>query len=360
MTEVKYLAIVEWAKDEIRKQAMVSGQKFYSESELCKIHSVSRQTVRQALLQLERDNIVWRERGSGTYVRSLKHEPAKQVLTVGVISTYFSDYIFPNIVTGIEKVLSKNNAAMQLATTQNLVAEEARALKAMLAQSVDALIVEPSKSALPNPNMALYEDVRSRGVPLVFFNAKYPWSDFPCVAIDDVAAGYMATKHLIRLGHEKISGIFMSDNMQGHKRYQGFINCLNDCSVPMPEQHVLWFSTNDSADMFSLSKNVLLALLKSSTAVVCYNDQLAVKMLGFCKSNKLSVPEDISLIGIDDSNLSKICETPLSTIRHPQQLLGEKAAEILIQAALKPGSRPEGKLFAPKLIERMSTKAPRG
>ena len=232
MDNFKYLEIVEWAKRTIAERGLVAGERFFSEAELCDIHKVSRQTVRQALALLESQNILWRKHGSGTFVQAAERRLDKQSLTVGVISTYFSDYIFPSIVTGIERVFSQHNVAMQLATTHNQVAEEARALSGMLSQRIDGLIVEPSKSALPNPNMALYEEIKARKIPLVFFNSKYPWADFPCVAMDDTAAGHLATQHLISLGHEKISSMFVSDDIQGHLRYQGFLKSLNDNGIP--------------------------------------------------------------------------------------------------------------------------------
>jgi GntR family transcriptional regulator of arabinose operon len=151
----------------------------------------------------------------------------------------------------------------------------------------------------------------------------------------------------------------MSDNIQGHKRYQGFIKCLGDCGFSMPEWQVLWFSTNDRENLFTLSKDRVLAMLRDNTAVVCYNDQVAVQMMEFCRNNGLQVPDDVSLVGIDDSNLAKICEVPLTSIRHPKQLLGEQVAETLFQNIITPGAQSEGKLFAPKLIERMSSKPPR-
>ncbi len=149
MDDYKYLAIAEWAKRIIEERSLAAGDRFFSEAELCEIHNVSRQTVRAALAVMESENIIRRRQGSGTFVQSPGR--AKSGFTVGVISTYFSDYIFPGIVTGIEQVLSRRHAVMQLATTRNLVAEEARALRSMLAQDIRGLIIEPSKSALPNP-----------------------------------------------------------------------------------------------------------------------------------------------------------------------------------------------------------------
>ena len=179
MEDYKYLTIVEWVKEYITKEKLRPNDRFLSEKELCAIHGVSRQTVRQALKCLESENILCRVRGSGTFVKASTISPVARVNRVGVVSTYFSDYIFPHIVTGIESVLNESGIAMQLSITHNQVMEEAQALKTMIANGVQGLIVEPSKSALPNPNMELYQEIKSKNIPLVFFNAKYPWADFP-------------------------------------------------------------------------------------------------------------------------------------------------------------------------------------
>jgi GntR family transcriptional regulator of arabinose operon len=352
----KYLAIVEWAKETIVEKRMGAGDRFFSEAELCEIHGVSRQTIRQALDVLERQGILARKRGSGTYVKATYGGEAKEAVKIGVISTYFSDYIFPSIVTGIERVLAKNNTSIWLSTTRDMAYEETRALREMLSQNVSGLIVEPSKSALPNPNTELYDEIRKRGIPLVFFNTKYPWADFPCVAMDDVAAGYIVTKHLISQGHRKIAGIFTFDDMQGHSRYQGFMKAFEENDIADAEKRVLWYSTNDRVTMFESSRARIIELLKGSTAVVCYNDSLAVSLLDFCGKEGYKVPADISVTGIDDSKLATVCEPRLTTARHPQQKLGEATATLLIEMLRSGSNTADDIIFAPKLIERKSTK----
>ncbi len=356
MDDYKYLSIVNWAKEIIIEKNLIAGDKFFSETELCDIHKVSRQTVRHALAYMERQGILSRKQGSGSFIQSPNAIPAeKNSKLVGIVSTYFSDYIFPSIVTGIERVLTNNNVSMQLMTTSNQVAEEARALEKMLAQNVGGLIVEPSKSALPNPNMALYNEIRARDIPLVFFNAKYSWSGSPLVAMDDYAAGQIATEHLISLGHRKITGIFVFDNMQGHKRYQGFMNSLIKHNILMPEKRVLWFPAAEQSGLFSKSESELSSLLDDSTAVVCYNDSLAVDLLRFCKQQGRNVPGDLSVVGIDDSNLARICEIPLTSVQHPKQQLGETAATILLEQMTNPSYKAKDMLFLPKLIKRTSS-----
>lgn len=355
MDDFKYLTIVDWAKNYIAAEGLAAGEKFFSEKELCDIHNVSRQTVRQAMMLLEGENIIRRKRGSGTFVKSAINSAVRNNYNVGVISTYFSDYIFPSIVTGIESVLSAHNVGMQLAITHNQVFEESQALKTMLSQNIKGLIVEPSKSALPNPNMKLYEEISSLNIPVVFFNAKYPWAKFPCVAMDDVAAGRIVTDHLFSLGHKKISGMFTLDDIQGHKRYQGFISAFEKHKIQTGEQNVLWFYTGEKSTLFTLSRERILALLGNSTAVVCYNDSLAVSLLDFCRKEKIKVPEDISIVGIDNSKLSRVCKVPLTTVSHPHQLVGQRAAERLFEIIDNPKAAAiSDELFTPELVIRSS------
>ena len=357
MNDFKYLAIVDWAKKTIKENGFETGDKFYSETELCEIHNVSRQTVRQALAVMENERIIHRRQGSGTFVQAPGLNVETRNVTVCVVSTYFSDYIFPDIITGIEHVLAKNSITLQLATTRNLVEEEERALQVMLAQDFRGLIIEPSKSALPNPNGALYEEIRARNIPLVFFNAKYPHSDFPCVAMDDVAAGSIVAEHLISLGHRDISAILLSDDMQGHKRYQGFTKSMRESGIPGAEQRAMWFSTQERASFFTHSADRVLALLNDSTAVICYNDSLAVDLLEFCRQRGISVPHELSVVGIDDSNQGRICEIPLTTVRHPHRQLGERAAELLLEMIANPSRNTGDILFSPELVVRASTAA---
>lgn len=356
MEDYKYNSIVDWVKNYIADNHLKPDDRFLTEKELCEIHNVSRQTVRQALMMLESDNIIKRVRGSGTFVSSGTRSAAAMTGTVGVISTYFSDYIFPHIITGIESVLNDAGCPIQLAITHNLGFEEAHALRNMLAGNVSGLIVEPSRSALPNMNIGLYEEIRQSGIPLVFFNAKYDWSDAPCVAMDDVAAGRMAADYLFDCGHRKLSGFFVFDNLQGHNRYRGFIESCIAHGETEVEKNVFWYAAGSSAKVFAYEKKRVLELLESSTAIVCYNDMMALELLKFCRKNGIRVPEDISVVGIDDSKYSTLGEVPLTSVRHPHSVLGEAAARALLRYMEEPYAHQNDIIFTPELVVRNSVK----
>ena len=356
MDNYKYLMIVDWVKNRIVSENLKPNDRFLTEKQLCEIHGVSRQTVRQALMKLESENVLVRVRGSGTFVGGRADIPSAASVkgNIGVVSTYFSDYIFPHIVTGIESVLNNSGCTMQLAITHNQVSEERQALEGMLANGVQGLIVEPSKSALPNPNRGLYDKLRANNIPIVFFNAKYPWSDLPCVAMDDEAAGRIVTDYLFDCGHKQIAGIFALDDIQGHLRYSGFMNSCLAHGVNDSERNVYWFAASERGTMFAYARDKLLELFRGKTAVVCYNDKLAIRVLGLCRENGLKVPENISVVGIDDSRYASICEVPLTTVHHPHRLLGEAAANTILEMINNRSFTAENKLFTPELIVRNS------
>ncbi|MCH5194305.1 MAG: GntR family transcriptional regulator [Oscillospiraceae bacterium] len=354
MENYKYLSVIEWAKEYIKTQKLRQGDRFPSENELCGIHGVSRQTVRQALLHLESEGVISRVRGSGTFVKGGFSDEPKGPGSIGVISTYFSDYIFPYIVTGIEEVLTAAGYSMQLATTHNEVSEETQALENMIRSGVQGLIVEPSASALPNPNTELYREIKEKNIPLVFFNAKYPWSDMPCVAMDDEAAAKTVTDYLFECGHRRISGMFTFDDIQGHKRYSGFMKSCIGHGLRSPEKNVFWYAAAGGSRVFGLAPKRILELIESSAAVVCYNDKMAVDLLQFCKEQGISVPGDISVAGIDDSRYASICDVPLTTARHPHSRLGEAAARTLLDMIENRSLQHHDVIFTPELIVRDS------
>lgn len=360
MDNYKYLMIVDWAKEYIAKNDLAPNNRFLTEKQLCEIHGVSRQTVRQALMKLENDGVIVRMRGSGTFVaerhENVAAEPVQIKGNIGVISTYFSDYIFPHIVTGIESVLNTSGCTMQLAITHDQVSEERQALESMLANGVQGLIVEPSKSALPNPNTELYAQMQRNNLPVLFFNARYPWADIPCVAMDDEVAGRIAADHLFDNGHRRIAGIFALDDLQGHLRYKGYMQSCMAHGVSDCEKNVYWFATSERSEMFHYAKDRLLELIDGNTAVVCYNDKLAIRLLRLLKESDISVPDDISVVSIDDSRYASICEVPLTSVHHPHKKLGEAAAKMLLEMIKTGTTTAEDKLFVPQLVTRSSVR----
>lgn len=351
----KYVQLSESFKDNILANGLEPGDKFYTEHSLSQMYNVSRQTVRNAISLLINEQILESRQGSGTYIAAPVYSKNYLSKTIGVIITYFDQYIFPSIINGIESIISGNGYNMQLASTRNDIDNEARALRAMIDAGVDAFIIEPTKSALPNGNKYLYDEISSKNIPLIFMNSYYPKMNFPYVALDDGKAGYMATKHLIDCGHTKIALCLKSDDIQGHLRYRGAMEAAKDNNITISSEHVFWFSTED-IKYLEEDNNRILRYLKNCTAIFCYNDQIAGKLFTILNEKGYNIPEDYSIISIDDEKQATAYSPNLTTIVHPKKLLGIKIATSVFK--ILAGEKCNDNIyFEPELIIRDSVKA---
>ncbi len=329
----KYQAVADALRRDIAAGVYQDGETLLTEAELKIRFGVSRQTVRQAIALLESDGLVIRRRGSGTYV---SHGPRKRtgVVQVGVITTYITDYIFPSIVRGIESVLSTENCMMSLSATYNHTSRERVLLERFLESPVDGLIIEGTKTALPNPNIALYEKLWERNIPFLFINGFYPQLHHSThVVTDDEAGGRLAVESLAAKGHTRIAGIFKSDDMQGHLRYQGFSAALQGLGLPVRDENICWFTTENKLTFLGegTGKAFLSRLRGHVDALVCYNDEIALRLMDALKEAGLSVPEDVSLISFDNSAYAGICTPRLSSLSHPKDEFGRIAASKLLK-----------------------------
>lgn len=354
----KYVQLSAWIKEKIYEEGLEKGDKFYTEHSLSQMYRVSRQTVRRAINLLISEQILESRQGSGTYIATHiathMHTKRHSSKIIGVIVTYFDEYIFPRIINGIESVISSNGYNMQLASTRNNVKNEARALRAMLDAGVDAFIIEPTKSALPNGNKYLYDELYNKNIPIIFLNSYYPEMDFPHVSLDDVKAGYLATKYLIDNGHNKIALCLKLDDIQGHLRYRGAMTAANENNITISMENVLWFATEDIKYLAEDSSRIL-RYIKNCTALFCYNDQIAAKILKVLEKKGYNIPEDYSIISIDDDKLAAAYSPPLTTIVHPKELVGIETAKSIFR--LISGEKCNTNIdFEPELVIRNSVK----
>ena len=299
----KYLRLANLIKEKIESNELKNGEKLYSENQLSLMFSMSRQTVRRGVDILEQEGLVERIQGSGTYIKYSKVERAK-TLNIAVVTTYVDRYIFPNIIREIEKVVSKAGFFTQITFTYNTIEREASILQSFLDNNVvDGIIMEPTKSGLPNPNINLYEELKRRGIPIIFINCYYPNLDLPHVSMDDKQAGLLAVKYLIKAGHTNIGGIFKADDRQGHFRYTGLIKGMLDEGLKINEKNIIWIDTEDINNM-EQNEDRILTRLRGCTGCVCYNDEVAVPVVRMCNKHNIHIPEQLSIVSIDDSDLA--------------------------------------------------------
>lgn len=348
----KYHQLKEYLKNQITRGDLLPGEKLTSENTLARQFNLSRHTVRQALGELENEGYIYREKGRGTFCS----RPKTNAQSIAVLTTYISDYIFPSIIGGIEEILSTAGYNLILANTNNNKTKEAQYLENFLNQKIDALIIEPTKSALDNSNIKYYQELEARGIPYLMINAFYPDLDPAYLIMDDAQGAYLATTHLLQLGHRRVAGIFKDDDLQGVNRQTGFLSALKDHGIPENTAVIGNYSTEQMGTYpYQFIRSLLQKDLRP-TAVVCYNDQIALEVLEAIRNEGLKVPDDISVVGYDDSSLATATEIKLTTVRHPKADMGRQAAHNIVEMLTGHIEKPRF-IYPSELIVRSSCRS---
>lgn len=324
----KYESVALSIKEEINNGCLPDGTVLPTEEQISKKYNVSRQTVRLALAQLVEERLIVKRQGSGSTV--MRGGISEKSGIIAVVATYIDDYIFPTQLREINEILSANRYTAVLAATQNRVSTERAVLQDLLSRNVDGIVIEGTKTAVPNPNFDLYEKLFKKNIPVVFFNSYYPGlKGSLSVCADNYGGGYMLVKKLLGEGHRKIAGYFKSDDIQGHERYSGFINALYESDIIIPDENVVWYTTESKKRLFSNAETTL-SRIGDATAVVCYNDEIAINLIKFLLSVGKRVPEDIAVVSFDNSNLSEISPVRISSLSCDIGKVGAIAAKKLI------------------------------
>ncbi|SDM48776.1 transcriptional regulator, GntR family [Paenibacillus jilunlii] len=358
--KTKYQVIFDDIKSNILSGAYNVGEQIPTESALQEMYNVSRQTVRKAILELSNEGFLRSEKGSGTYVSNQfrnKSGGSSNNKTIGVITTYISDYIFPSIIRGIEGRLNEDNYSLLLASTNNDVAQEKKALEMMLSFGVEGLIIEPTKSNLYNPNIAYYLSFKEQDVPFIMINAYYEELEVPFFCLDDVQSSYLATKELISKGHTQIGIIAKMDDLQGKYRMKGYIKALGEAKLRFHPEQVLSFDTETKHELSANLKNFLSENREVLTAIVCYNDEVGLEAVNVCRQLDIAIPGDLSIIGQDNSYIAKNASIKLTTLTHPQEQMGRDAAEWVIKKLQGKKDLRSSTYYQPVLIQGETVRA---
>lgn len=355
---IKYKQIKAKIKEWIHEEKIKPNEKLQSENELVELFQVSRHTIRQALNELVHEGWLYRQQGRGTFCSDrVEKEPPQLDKTIGIITTSITDYIFPSIIGGIESYLSDRGYNLLLASTNHDTARERKCLDNMLSQKLDGLIVEPTKSAIYNPNLNTYLTIEKNKIPYVMINAAYSELQPASLTVDDEAGGFLAAEHFIKLGHRKIGGVFKIDDLQGVNRMKGFMKAHREYNIPIQPDTIITFMTEDqSTNLYEQMKNVLTDR-EHPTAFFCYNDHISIGLLDAIREKGFRVPEDISIIGFDDSHLALASEVKMTTITHPKVDMGKLAAKLIVDA-IENGKEltiSDSFIFSPELVIRNST-----
>lgn len=304
------------------------GDPIPSERQLSKDLGVSRYTVRQALRSLEDSGYLRRVQGHGTFVssrRGREGDPGK----IGVILTYCSQELISKILAGIEETLSAEGFTMSFADSRNDPRKETELITRFLREGVSGLILMPADDEKGSPVLAR---LKREGFPFVLVDRKLEDLHVDCVASDNIAGAYQAVEYLIKLGHRRIGFVRdrFSETSSIKERVHGYKQALMDYNLPYDPELVCGYDLRLPQDAKSA---ILYHFIQRTqvTAICAVHDDMAIDIVKMCRVQNVKIPEDLSVIGFDNLEITEHLEVPLTSVAQFPHLMGAQAAQLLVR-----------------------------
>lgn len=277
---------------------------------------------------------------------------------VGLVVPELTNPVFPAFAQTIETLLSEHGYTAILCTQSPGGTTEDDYVEMLLDHAVDGIVFVSGLHADTHASTDRYERLRGRGVPLVLVNGFAEGVDAPFVSPDDAASVELSVRHLVSLGHRRVGLAIGPDRfVPARRKVAAFTEAL--------VRHGLATDLDDAAEhvvttLYRVEGGQAAAaeLLDSGhTGIVCGSDLMALGAIRAARARGLRVPEDLSVVGYDDSPLIAFTDPPLTTVRQPVQALCQAAVSALL-TEIGGGRAPRTELlFEPELIVRGSTGA---
>ncbi len=195
--------------------------------------------------------------------------------------------------------------------------------------------------------------IRGSKIPLV--SATFETDGVPSIHVDEEAAAMEAVNHLLKLGHTHIHMISGTDPTFAVQRVNGYYKALEQAGIPRDERRVVTVpSYTAESGMYGMRE--LLLRDRNFTAVFAATDELAIGAIRALQDEGIRVPEDVSVVGFDDIDISNYFVPRLTTIRQPIQEIGERTALALHHLISNPHANEGNAVLGYKLIVRESTR----
>lgn len=272
---------------------------------------------------------------------------------IGVVVSEVSSGVYGSILQGIESVIEGHDMHMLVSSGHHRADIEQRAYEFLRQRRCDALILQ-----LDGASDEQVLDWARADVPVVVVGRRVPALADRCIYLDNVAGGYLATRHLIDRGHRAIAHVAgLAGVADAHDRLVGYRRALEDAGIAYDEALVADGDFMEDAGQLAMRR--LLDRERDFTAVFAANDQSAAGALRALREGGVRVPDDVSVVGFDDTLPARYLVPSLTTVRQPLQEMGQAAAWLAL-TRLGMDARKEVTLrFEPVLVERESVAAPR-
>jgi LacI family transcriptional regulator len=272
--------------------------------------------------------------------------------TLGLIVADVSDPFFGAMVKAVEQVAYATGNFLLIGNGYHNVDKERQAIEQLIRHRCAALVVHAKM--LPDDEL---QSLMKQIPGMVLINRTLPGFEQRCVALDDRYGAWLATRHLIQSGHQRIAILCSNHGISdASDRLQGYLDALQEHNIPVDDKLIAYAEPDEIGGEQAMAD--LLGLGRSFTAVTCYNDSMAAGALSVLSDNSIDVPTDISLVGFDDVLISRYLRPRLTTVRYPVVAMANQAAQLALALANNQPLPETTHMFSPTLVRRHSVTGP--
>jgi LacI family transcriptional regulator len=294
-------------------------------------------------------------------MKELDYQPNHAARSLATGRSYLMGLIVPDLVhpffcqlaRGASRVFREHEYGLVIASSEQDPKLEEDVISQMLARHLDILLIASAQWRVES-----FRRIESQHKQYILIDRRFEGLAANFVGTDDVAAGRLATEHLIDCGCRRIAHLGGADISTALDRLRGYREALAAIGLPAPAEYILSrASADDKGDSSGYeAMKALLRLPEPPDGVFCYNDPMAMGAMEAVLEAGMSVPEDVAIIGCGNVHYARMLRVPLSSIDQNSNQLGENAAELAIELAdAKNFGRPKSIVLPPSLIRREST-----
>lgn len=271
-------------------------------------------------------------------------------LTIGIILPYLTTSFYEQIVNGIEDEAYTNQYSV-IITHAGVDGERVNdSINLLVERRVDGIIL--LSMAMKEENVARLQQL---AIPVLLLSTEVPDSNLPSLKVDDYEASFAAVNYLISKGHTRIAhiGARKTDVIAGQPRLQGYQDALTQHQLLQKEGDVQEGDFSFQSGQEAMEN--LIRLQSDVTAIACASDEVAMGVLSVCYKHHIRIPEDLSIIGYDNSAIASMATPPLTTVSQPFYDMGKMGCQKLLEA-VKNGTTIQSQIVPFQIVERETVK----
>ena len=254
----------------------------------------------------------------------------KRSRSIGVVVSEIANSFFSQAINGIESIANASGYNVIITQSQENFVKEESAINFLASRSVDGILISVSSET---KDFSTITELHQRGLPIVCFDRVVEEMNTHKVVVDNFKGAYDATAHLIKSGYQHIGHLANSEYLFITKeRIAGYKKALEDHGLPFRENMVQYCLHGGL--VYSEVEDAMDELLQQQPrpdAVFASADKLTTNSIRYCKARKISIPDELAIIGFSNLDLTELLSPPLSVVRQPAFEMGRQAAELLLK-----------------------------